>query len=191
MGTTRPQSPACDSGAFELEYWDLNVSLAGTGAGSVDAAGVDCQPDCDASLPEGSQLTLTATPAAGSTFAGWSGGGCSGTGTCVIDFDADKSVTATFTANPVSPPPQTQPQSPAKKKKCKKEEEALRRRGEEEEVQEEAEVSPRRAQSCGFARRLWSSASSRTDSSTPASRATSRSGRPESAASLTISAALS
>jgi len=49
----------------------------------------------------------------------------------------------------------------------------------------------RQAGSCGFAIARKSSAWSRTDSSTPASRATSRSDRPEADASLTISVALS
>ncbi|GLC25000.1 hypothetical protein rosag_15130 [Roseisolibacter agri] len=41
-------------------------------------------------------MTLTATPTAGSTFAGWSGGGCSGTGSCVVALSAAQTVTATF-----------------------------------------------------------------------------------------------
>jgi hypothetical protein len=40
-------------------------------------------------------VTLTATPAAGSTFTGWSGG-CSGTGSCQVQLDSDAAVTATF-----------------------------------------------------------------------------------------------
>ena len=46
---------------------------------------------------------LTATADPGSTFAGWSGGGCSGTATCTVTMNSDTAVTATFTANP--PPP--------------------------------------------------------------------------------------
>src|SRR4030095_5918505 len=42
-------------------------------------------------------VTLTATPAAGSTFAGWSGA-CSGTGSCTVTMSAARSVTATFNA---------------------------------------------------------------------------------------------
>jgi hypothetical protein len=41
---------------------------------------------------------LTATPSAGSTFAGWSGAGCSGTGMCVVTMSAAQNVTATFNA---------------------------------------------------------------------------------------------
>jgi uncharacterized repeat protein (TIGR02543 family) len=42
---------------------------------------------------------LTASPSEGSTFAGWSGSGCSGTGTCTVTMDVDKSVTASFNPN--------------------------------------------------------------------------------------------
>jgi len=40
-------------------------------------------------------VTLTAVPAAGSLFGGWSGA-CSGTGSCVVSMTAARSVTATF-----------------------------------------------------------------------------------------------
>jgi hypothetical protein len=40
----------------------------------------------------------------GSSFAGWSGEGCSGTGTCVVTIEADTVVTAMFNANPPPPP---------------------------------------------------------------------------------------
>ncbi len=40
-------------------------------------------------------MTLSAVPAVGSVFAGWSGA-CAGTGSCAVTLDAAKSVTATF-----------------------------------------------------------------------------------------------
>jgi hypothetical protein len=42
-------------------------------------------------------VTLTARADLGSSFGGWSGGGCSGTGTCVVTLNANTTVTATFT----------------------------------------------------------------------------------------------
>ncbi|MBA4372202.1 MAG: hypothetical protein C0402_05010 [Thermodesulfovibrio sp.] len=42
-------------------------------------------------------VILTALPSPGSTFTGWSGGGCTGTSTCTVTMDAAKTVTATFT----------------------------------------------------------------------------------------------
>lgn len=78
----------------------LTVSSAGTGAGTVTSspAGISCPGTCSGSYAPGTPVTLTATPAAGSTFAGWSGGGCSGTGSCVVTMSSDQSVTSTFTA---------------------------------------------------------------------------------------------
>src|SRR5206468_8460444 len=60
-------------------------------------AGIACGATCSASFPSGTLVTLTATPAAGFTFTGWSGGGCSGTGPCTVGLGADTSVTSTFT----------------------------------------------------------------------------------------------
>ena len=57
-------------------------------------------------------MTLTATPASGSTFAGWSGGGCSGTGTCTVAMSADQNVTATFALIQKPPPPPPPPAAP-------------------------------------------------------------------------------
>jgi Divergent InlB B-repeat domain len=47
-------------------------------------------------FPNGTQVTLTASPSTGATFTGWSGGGCSGTGTCVITPTVDTTMTANF-----------------------------------------------------------------------------------------------
>jgi hypothetical protein len=75
----------------------LTVSPAGTGTGIVTSspAGIDCGATCQAAYNNGTQVTLTAAPAASSNFTGWSGA-CSGTGSCVVTVDAAKSVTATF-----------------------------------------------------------------------------------------------
>ncbi len=81
----------------------LTVALAGSGSGSVSGGGISCPGSCSRSFPGGTRVTLTASPGSGSTFTGWSGGGCSGTGTCPVTLSSDQSVTATFTASPGGP----------------------------------------------------------------------------------------
>jgi hypothetical protein len=77
------------------------VMREGSGGGAVTStpAGISCGSTCEADFDGGASITLTATPDATSTFTGWSGAGCSGTGTCVVTMDAAKSVTATFALN--------------------------------------------------------------------------------------------
>jgi hypothetical protein len=84
----------------------LTVALDGTGSGTVTSspAGIDCPPAisgrCEMWAPPGTQITLTATADPGSSFAGWSGGGCSGTHTCVVTLNSNMTVTASFAAKP-------------------------------------------------------------------------------------------
>jgi hypothetical protein len=88
------------------QSFTLAVTRAGTGSGSVTSApaGISCGTDCSEAYASGTGVTLTATAAAGSVFAGWSGGGCSGTGACTGTMTANRSVTATFTAQTGGPP---------------------------------------------------------------------------------------
>jgi exo-beta-1,3-glucanase (GH17 family) len=46
----------------------------------------------------GTFVTLTATPLGAATFTGWSGEGCSGTGTCTVAMTQARNVIASFTA---------------------------------------------------------------------------------------------
>jgi hypothetical protein len=77
----------------------LTVSPAGSGSGTVTSspAGIDCGATCFAQFDQGQAVTLTASPATGSSFAGWSGRGCSGTGACQVTMSAAQSVSAEFT----------------------------------------------------------------------------------------------
>ncbi|MEP7060303.1 MAG: hypothetical protein ABI828_06185, partial [Actinomycetota bacterium] len=79
----------------------VDISTNGTGSGSVTSApaGIDCGATCSASFADGTSLTLTATADAGSTFRGWSGGGCFGMGACTLTVDSARSLTATFGAD--------------------------------------------------------------------------------------------
>ncbi|MBI5944541.1 MAG: hypothetical protein HY864_09245, partial [Chloroflexi bacterium] len=79
----------------------LSVSKTGDGSGTVTSApaGIDCGAACSASFTRDSVVELTAAAELGSTFTGWSGAGCTGTGGCSVTMDAAKSVTANFTEN--------------------------------------------------------------------------------------------
>jgi PKD repeat protein len=85
---------------FAPETFGLTVSKAGSGSGQVSSspAGISCGSGCQASFDPGTVVTLTATPGAGSVFAGWSGD-CSGTGSCQVTISQARSVTATFAPN--------------------------------------------------------------------------------------------
>ena len=71
---------------------DLTVKLAGAQTGAVSSSpdGIACGQTCTATF-QGGTVTLTASPLAGSNFAGWSGA-CSGTGSCTISKGGTQSV---------------------------------------------------------------------------------------------------
>ncbi len=74
-----------------------NVDV-GAGAGTVtsDVGGIACGTECEADLPPGTAVTLTATPAPGYAFLGW-GGDCVGTSlTCHLSMDGARRTTASF-----------------------------------------------------------------------------------------------
>jgi List-Bact-rpt repeat protein len=83
---------------FNLPPAALKVRRNGTATGTVTSTptGIQCGKICSASFPGGTVVTLTATPGTNAMFAGWSGGGCSGTGTCTVTLTAATTVTATF-----------------------------------------------------------------------------------------------
>jgi hypothetical protein len=78
----------------------INRTGFGNGHGIVtsDVAGIDCGPTCSADYNAGETVTLTPSVVTGSlaAFAGWSGD-CTGMGPCVVNMDAARTVTATFT----------------------------------------------------------------------------------------------
>lgn len=79
--------------------YDLNVSKTGTGTVTSNPAGINCGVDCSESYASGTSVTLNASPGTGYAFSGWSGD-CSGTGACVVNMTASKSVAASFTPIP-------------------------------------------------------------------------------------------
>ena len=86
-----------------IRQYTLTVNKDGTGTGTVTSspAGINCGSDCTELYNEGAVVTLTASPGVNSTFAGWSGGGCSGTGSCSVTMNADTAVTTTFNSVPL------------------------------------------------------------------------------------------
>jgi len=91
---------------FNVQTFTLTVSKAGIiGGGTVTSSppGINCGTACStASAPytSGTVVTLTATPALGSVFAGWSGACSNLIGTCTVTMTADTAVTATFLGVP-------------------------------------------------------------------------------------------
>ena len=85
--------------SFNLENYiqhTLNTMTAGDGSGTIvlnPSGGV---------YRAGTVVTLTATAALGSTFAGWSGDAAGSTNPITLTIDANKVVTATFTQNQYS-----------------------------------------------------------------------------------------
>lgn len=76
----------------------LTVNAAGAGTGTVTSSDglISCPPTCTATYNSGATVTLTASPAAGSIFAGWSGCDTVADTTCTVTTSAARSVTATF-----------------------------------------------------------------------------------------------
>ena len=83
---------------FTLDQYSLGVVTEGNGAGSITSnpVGIDCGLTCAVDFAHGTIITLTAVPDEDYIFAGWSGAGCSGTGTCVVALTEDTEVTALF-----------------------------------------------------------------------------------------------
>ncbi|MBI3542361.1 MAG: hypothetical protein HY075_03690 [Deltaproteobacteria bacterium] len=77
----------------------LAVTLDGAGQGRVVStpAGIDCGTNCSASFVAGTEVSLKATPEAGSYFAGWDGA-CAGTqgDTCTLTLNDAAGASARF-----------------------------------------------------------------------------------------------
>ena len=93
----------------------LEVLKVGEGVGVVatEQGEIDCGPVCSTTFYTGDTVTLKATAAAGSEFAGWSGGGCGEGPTCSVSLSADTTVMAFF--GQVTEPPKVSPPQPIAK----------------------------------------------------------------------------
>ncbi len=86
------------TGETPVSYYSLLIEKEGTGMGTVTSSleGIDCGNDCRETYLGDTIVTLTAAPSESSLFTGWSGGGCSGTGECIVTLNASTTVEATF-----------------------------------------------------------------------------------------------
>ncbi|HPG60374.1 MAG TPA: choice-of-anchor Q domain-containing protein [Casimicrobium sp.] len=110
LGTTppgeAPKNLICTF--FNRTKVPVNALLSGNGAGTVksdlfglsNSSQINCGATCSETFGAGIPITLTATPLPGSYFVGWSGGGCTGTGSCVVTPLAATTVTALFNLIP-------------------------------------------------------------------------------------------
>ncbi|MFZ9668916.1 MAG: InlB B-repeat-containing protein [Solirubrobacterales bacterium] len=78
-----------------------SLTVSKSGSGTVSGSGIDCGNVCSISRLDYQDLAiqLQATPASGQVFTGWTGA-CTGTGTCQVTLDQNRSVGASFTAAP-------------------------------------------------------------------------------------------
>lgn len=98
-----PSSPSSNLSSTQTGTSTLTLTKSTANAGTVTSnpSGISCDTTCttqSASFPSGSNviLTTTANAAVSATFSGWSGGGCSGTGSCSVQLSSNTSVTANF-----------------------------------------------------------------------------------------------
>ena len=77
---------------------NLTVFRTGAGTGTVTSnpAGINCGTDCSEAYVSGTVVTLTASAASDSTFAGWSGCDTVSGATCTVTVNAGRTVTAAF-----------------------------------------------------------------------------------------------
>jgi len=83
-----------------IPEYAFTLKIKGTGNGTVLCEAQEGPEECRQTYPEETELALLQQAAPGSEFAGWSGGGCSGTGACEVTMSAARSVTATFNLIP-------------------------------------------------------------------------------------------
>lgn len=80
---------------------EVSVTLVGSGGVVSEPEGISCPDDCKEQVEPGTTIQLSAEPAAGQQFLGWSGD-CEGTSpTCEVVVDGPTQVTASFAKAPI------------------------------------------------------------------------------------------
>jgi Divergent InlB B-repeat domain len=100
LATPFLMSAACNQAPVTLaSSYSVNINSTGPGTITSSPAGITCGESCSSTFASDASITLTATPAANSSFTGW-GIDCDGVNTtCTLTMTGNKNVKATFTAN--------------------------------------------------------------------------------------------
>ena len=90
---------------FMLKRFTVAVTKTGIGKGTVTSSpvGINCGTACSATYDISTVVTLTATPAMGSIFNGWTGCDAVSNTTCTVTMGAARSVNADFLGIPIPP----------------------------------------------------------------------------------------
>jgi hypothetical protein len=87
------------------DHLQLTLATEVTGSGTVTGIGISCPGDCIEIVPSGSIQVLTATPAAGWSFAGWVGCDSPAANVCTVTMSENPElVTAQFVLVPETSP---------------------------------------------------------------------------------------
>jgi alpha-tubulin suppressor-like RCC1 family protein len=88
---------------FMLKRFTLTVTKSGIGNGTVTSnpSGINCGSACASDFVINTNVTLTATPALGSIFTGWTGCDSTTDTTCTVAMTNKKTVTASFLGLPL------------------------------------------------------------------------------------------
>jgi len=89
VGANRISNTTVDRGCYERAITQYTLTTSTTGSGTVSPSGTTTHNDGDV-------VSVTATPAAGWSFDGWSGASSSVAATINVTMDADKTLVATF-----------------------------------------------------------------------------------------------
>jgi len=89
---------AIDNLYSKMSYRILTIVKSGTGSGTVTSnpTGINCGTTCAYQFASGTNVTLTATPDASSTFSGWLGGATGSGSTVTVTMNSDTIVEAVF-----------------------------------------------------------------------------------------------
>jgi Divergent InlB B-repeat domain len=104
MSFYQPKCPSCIPGIYSVPLTissnssTLTVTLAGAGTGTVMSGDgfINCGTSCTDTVANGTQVTLTATAGASSTFANWINCTSSSGNVCTQTVNSNVTVTATF-----------------------------------------------------------------------------------------------